>query len=46
MSIEIGIILAFLAMVFWGFGDFLIQRSTRTVGDAETLFFANCVDKI
>lgn len=25
-------------MLFWGFGDFLIQRSTRKVGDLETLF--------
>ncbi len=34
----LGILFAFLAMFFWGFGDFLIQRSTRKFGDWETLF--------
>jgi drug/metabolite transporter (DMT)-like permease len=33
-----GILFALLAMLFFGFGDFLIQRSTRKVGDWETLF--------
>lgn len=33
----IGILLAFSAFIFWGLGDFLIQRSTRTVGEAQTL---------
>lgn len=39
MSVSLGISLAFLAMLFFGFGDFLIQKSTRKVGDWETLFF-------
>ncbi|MBI2583444.1 MAG: EamA family transporter, partial [Candidatus Aenigmarchaeota archaeon] len=26
------------ALLFWGFGDFLIQKSTRKFGDWETLF--------
>ena len=34
----LGIGLAFVAMLCWGFGDFLIQKSTRKVGDWETLF--------
>ena len=34
-----GIIFAFIAMLFWGFGDFLIQKSTRKFGDIETVFF-------
>ncbi len=34
----IGILLAFVAMIFWGFGDFMIQKSTRRIGDWETLF--------
>lgn len=34
---HIGIALAFSAFLFWGLGDFLIQRSTRTVGEAQTL---------
>ena len=39
MGFELGIIFAFAAMLCWGFGDFLIQKSTRKFGDVETLFF-------
>ena len=35
MSLGIG--LAFVAMLCWGFGDFLIQRATRKIGDFEIL---------
>lgn len=35
---SLGIIAALIAMLSWGFGDFLIQRSTRKIGDFETLF--------
>ncbi|MDQ5893563.1 MAG: hypothetical protein QG640_575 [Patescibacteria group bacterium] len=38
MTIEVGVGLAFVAMLCWGFGDFLIQRSARKLGDWETLF--------
>ena len=38
ISVTIGIGLAFVAMLCWGFGDFMIQKSTRKVGDWETLF--------
>ncbi|MBI3333956.1 DMT family transporter [Candidatus Pacearchaeota archaeon] len=38
MSLSLGILLAFAAMLCWGFGDFLIQKSTRRFGDWETLF--------
>ncbi|MFA6536198.1 MAG: DMT family transporter [Candidatus Paceibacterota bacterium] len=38
MDVSVGIGLAFVAMLCWGFGDFLIQKSTRKVGDWETLF--------
>ena len=38
MSLTLGIIFAFVAMLCWGFGDFLIQKSTRKFGDVETLF--------
>jgi len=34
-----GILFALLALVSWGLGDFLIQRSTRRFGDWQTLFF-------
>ena len=33
-----GILFAIVAMLCWGFGDFFIQRSTRKIGDFETLF--------
>lgn len=35
---SIGILAALVAMFCWGFGDFFIQRSTRKIGDWETLF--------
>ena len=38
MGLEIGILFAFSALVCWGIGDFLIQRSARKFGDWETLF--------
>lgn len=38
MTILTGIILAFISMLCWGLGDFLIQKSTRKMGDWETLF--------
>ena len=37
MYASVGIGLAFVAMLCWGIGDFLIQRSTRKIGDFETL---------
>lgn len=38
MTAALGLLFAFGAFLFWGFGDFLIQRSTRKLGDWETLF--------
>lgn len=35
----LGILFAFGALFFWGFGDYFIQKSTREVGDWETLFY-------
>src|SRR3989344_6416959 len=37
MFIEIGVIFALGALVGWGIGDFLIQRSVRKLGDWEPL---------
>jgi hypothetical protein len=34
----IGVGFAFIAMLCWGVGDFLIQKSARKLGDWETLF--------
>lgn len=33
-----GVALAFVAMLGWGIGDFTIQKSTRKIGDLETIF--------
>jgi len=44
--LETGIIFAFGAMLFWGFGDFLIQRTTRKIGDIETLAFISIFGSI
>lgn len=46
MEISTGIALAFVAMLCWGFGDFLIQKSARKVGDWETLFFVSLIGLI
>ncbi len=43
---HLGIILAIFAMLAWGVGDFLIQRSTRKIGDWETLFFISLAGSI
>lgn len=37
MFFEVALIAAFVAMLAWGIGDFLIQRSVRKVGDIESL---------
>ncbi|MFH0970697.1 MAG: DMT family transporter [Candidatus Diapherotrites archaeon] len=37
MDISFGVLVAFLAMVCWGIGDFLIQRCVRKIGVVETL---------
>ncbi|MFA7310056.1 MAG: DMT family transporter [Candidatus Paceibacterota bacterium] len=34
-----GVLFAGLAILGWGFGDFLIQKSARKLGDWEALFF-------
>lgn len=36
--LELGVLFAVVAMVSWGIGDFLIQRTTRKIGDWEALF--------
>src|SRR5438477_495922 len=37
--ITVGIGLAFVAMLSWGFGDFMMQKSAKRLGDWETIFF-------
>ncbi len=46
MGVELGIIFAFVAMLCWGFGDFLIQKSARKFGDWETMFIITLLSTI
>lgn len=39
MVFSLGIIFAVCAMIFWGLGDFFIQKSVRKIGDLSSLFF-------
>lgn len=41
-----GIIFAILALLAWGLGDFLIQKSTRRIGDLTALFFISAIASI
>ncbi|MFA6254183.1 MAG: EamA family transporter [Candidatus Paceibacterota bacterium] len=41
-----GIAFAFLALVAWGVGDFLIQKSTRRFGNWQSLFFITALGTI
>ncbi|MCR4280240.1 MAG: DMT family transporter [Candidatus Komeilibacteria bacterium] len=36
-------LLALGAMIFWGFGDFFIQRSVKRVGNVQTLFIIGVI---
>ncbi|MDP2925071.1 MAG: DMT family transporter [Nanoarchaeota archaeon] len=46
MAYEYSIIFAFLAMLCWGFGDFLIQKNARKIGDLESLTFIGIIGAI
>lgn len=46
MIIETSILAAFGAMLFWGIGDFLIQRSVRKIGDLEALAYIGIIGSI
>jgi drug/metabolite transporter (DMT)-like permease len=47
MSFEAGVfVVAFCAMVCWGAGDFLIQKSTRRIGDIESLAFIGLIGTV
>lgn len=39
MYVEIGVLIAFGAIICWALGDFFIQKSSRKIGDLQTLFF-------
>ena len=42
----VGVLLAIGAALFWGAGDFLIQKTTRRAGDWETLFLISLIGSI
>ncbi|MFA6073211.1 MAG: DMT family transporter [Candidatus Woesearchaeota archaeon] len=46
MTFELGIFFAFGAMIFWGLGDFLIQRTARKIGALETLLWIGIVGSL
>ncbi len=46
MIFEISFIFAFIAMLCWGFGDFFIQKTTRKIGDVETLAFIGIIGSV
>lgn len=46
MALETGVVFAVAALFFWGFGDFLLQRSIRKIGDWESIFIIALVGTI
>jgi len=46
MNLELGILFTFGALICWGFGDFFIQRTTRKIGDIESLAFVSIIGSI
>jgi drug/metabolite transporter (DMT)-like permease len=40
-----GVLFAIIAMLFWGVGDFLIQKSTRQVGKIRIKSFFSCLKR-
>jgi drug/metabolite transporter (DMT)-like permease len=46
MVFELSVLAAFGAMLCWGFGDFFIQRTTRRIGDVESLAFIGIIGAV
>jgi len=46
MAFELSVLAAFGAMFCWGFGDFFIQRTTRRIGDVESLAFIGIIGAV
>lgn len=46
MGFEISLLFALAAMFCWGIGDFLIQKSTRKIGDVEALAFIGIIGSV
>ena len=43
MTIATGVLFALVALISWGVGDFLIQRTSRLIGSAKALFCTGIV---
>lgn len=46
MSTQLGLVAAFLALIFWGFGDFFIQRTSRQIGSMPALFYIGLLGSV
>jgi len=46
MALELAVLIAFGAMLCWGVGDFLIQKTTRKIGDVETLAWIGIIGSL
>ena len=46
MGLEVSLLFAFAAMLSWGIGDFLIQKSTRKIGNVEALAFIGIIGTV
>ncbi len=43
---QYGILFALVALLGWGLADFLIEKSTRKIGDAASLFFITAIGSL
>ncbi len=43
---NIGLLAVLAAVIFWGFGDFFIQRTTRRIGIVESLLFIGIIGSV
>lgn len=46
MGISLDVLAALGAIVAWDFGDFVIQKATRKIGDMETLAWIGLLGSI
>ena len=46
MDIQLSVLFAFGALIFWAAGDFLIQKSVRKIGVVESLFVISLVGSV
>jgi len=46
MAISFVVVFAFMAMLFWGFGDFFIQKSVKKIGSLESLAWIGLIGSV